>query len=246
MQQRLNKIIASAGVTSRRNADELISNGQVKINGKVVRELGIKADPERDSIRVSGKLISLAVPKITVVLNKPPGFVSTTSDPQGRPTVMDLVRIRGRLYPVGRLDYDTSGLILITNDGELAQLLTHPSSMVPKTYEAKVRGIPGTQALKRLSDGVKISGKPTAPAKVELFKSAKDGHHSWIRICLIEGKNRQVRKMCMSVGHPVLKLKRINLGPLSLGDLPRGKFRDLDEGELKILRNSVKNKKSLK
>ena len=234
MTERLQKIIARAGVASRRRAEALILDGQVRVNGRVVTELGTKADAARDEIRVGGRLISADVPRVYLLLHKPVGYVTTTHDPEGRPTVLDLIRReKERLYPVGRLDWDTSGLILLTNDGEMTRYLTHPSSEVPRTYQAKVEGIPEAGTLARLSRGIRLEGKLTLPAKVRLFR--KLSHSAWIEITLTEGRNRQVRRMCEQVGHPVLKLRRVALGPLELGPLPPGQFRYLHPQEIKRL-----------
>jgi len=237
MQERLQKILSRAGVASRRQAEGLIREGKVRLNGKVVTELGTKADPAHDEIRVSGRLIAADQPWTYLLLHKPVGYVATTSDPEGRPTVLDLIHgVKERLYPVGRLDWDTSGLLLLTNDGELTHLLTHPSSEVPRTYQAKVEGIPNPTVLQKLRRGVFLEGRPTHPAQVRLLR--KGPGWAWIEITLTEGRNRQVRRMCEQVGHPVLKLCRVALGPLLLGDLPPGRFRPLKEKELKQLRGT--------
>jgi len=232
MEERLQKIIARAGVASRRKAEELIRAGEVRVNGRVVAELGSKADPARDQIRVSGRLIVADAPRSYLLLHKPAGYVTTTHDPEGRPTVLDLIHgMKERVYPVGRLDWDTSGLLLLTNDGELTHRLTHPSSQVPRTYQAKVEGIPDPAALEKLARGVPLEGKPTLPAKVRLLR--KGPRHAWIEITLTEGRHRQVRRMAEAVGHPVLKLHRVALGPLTLGSLLPGRFRYLHEKEIK-------------
>ena len=234
MEERIQKIIARAGVASRRRAEELIRTGEVRVNGRVVTELGTKADPMRDEIRVSGKRIVADLPRVYLLLHKPAGYVTTTHDPEGRPTVLDLIRGTGeRVYPVGRLDWETSGLLLLTNDGELTHYLTHPSSQVPRTYQAKVEGIPDPAALQKLTRGVLLDGRPTLPANVRLLR--KGPKHAWIEITLTEGRHRQVRRMCEQVGHPVLKLHRAALGPLMLGSLLPGRFRYLHEKEIKRL-----------
>jgi 23S rRNA pseudouridine2605 synthase len=234
MQERLQKIMSRAGVASRRQAEGLILGGKVRVNGQVVTELGTKADPAQDEIRVSGRLIAADQPRTYLLLHKPVGYVATTSDPEGRPTVLDLIHgVKERLYPVGRLDWDTSGLLLLTNDGELTHLLTHPSSEVPRTYEAKVEGIPNQVVLNNLARGVLLDGRPTRPAKVRRLRSGPTW--AWLQITLTEGRNRQVRRMCEAVGHPVLKLHRVALGPLQLGDLQPGRFRPLHDREIKQL-----------
>ena len=234
MQERLQKILARAGVASRRHAEELIRDGKVRVNGRVVTELGTKADPERDELRVSGRLISADQPRTYLLLHKPVGYVTTTHDPEGRPTVLDLIHgLKERLYPVGRLDWDTSGLLLLTNDGELTHRLTHPSSEVPRTYQAKVEGIPTPAVLQKLRRGVLLEGRPTLPAQVRVLRQGPGW--AWLEITLAEGRNRQVRRMCEQLGHPVLKLCRVALGPLELGELPPGRFRPLQAKELKQL-----------
>ena len=235
MQERLQKIISRAGVASRRQAEMLIQEGKVRVNGRVVTELGSKADPERDEVRVAGRLIAADQPRTYLLLHKPVGYVSTTNDPECRPTVLDLVHgVKERLYPVGRLDWDTSGLLLLTNDGELTHRLTHPSSEVPRTYQAKVEGIPTPEVLQKLRRGVLLDGRLTHPAQVRLLRPGPGW--AWLEITLAEGRNRQVRRMCEAVRHPVLKLCRVALGPLQLGDLPAGRSRPLLAKELKQLR----------
>lgn len=228
-EERLQKIIAAAGIASRRKAEQLISSGMVSVNGQVVTELGSKADPERDHIRVGGKLLRGSERHVYIVLNKPKGYVTTVSDPEGRPTIMDLVRKVGeRVYPVGRLDYASEGLVLLTNDGELANALMSASSHVPKTYLVKVSGKPTDEALSRLRSGVSIEdGKgrrvKTAPAKVRL---SRDAPNPWFEVTLIQGRNRQIRRMFEQVGHHVEKIKRVRYGPLEL-DVEPGEHRTL-------------------
>lgn len=242
MEERLQKIIARAGVASRRQAEELLRAGEVKVNGRVVTTLGTKADPTRDEIRVSGRLISADAPRIYLLLHKPAGYVTTTHDPEGRPTVLDLIpKLKDRVFPVGRLDWDTSGLLLLTNDGELTHFLTHPSSQVPRTYQAKVEGIPDPAALQKLARGIMLEGRPTLPAKVRLLR--KGPKHAWLEITLTEGRNRQVRRMCEKIGHPVRKLHRVAMGPLTLGELPPGRFRSLHEKERKLLLQFLRTKR---
>lgn len=251
-QERLQKIIAAAGITSRRKAEELIASGAVTLNGKVVTELGTKADLATDHIKVNGKLLQQTQELIHLVLHKPKGYVSTVSDPEGRPTVMELVSgvgVRGtqtRIYPVGRLDYASEGLLLFTNDGELAHKLTHASSHVPKTYWVKVSGNPSDEGLQQLCDGVMIpegeDGKSrrvrTAPCHITQVKEAEN---PWYEITLIEGKNRQLRKMFEVIGHRVEKIKRVRYGPLQL-DIEVGKFRMLTEREVGLLRAAASGK----
>jgi len=236
--ERLQKIIAAAGIASRRKAEELIKGGLVSVNGQLVTELGTKADPERDHIRVNGKLLRGAERFVYLLMNKPRGYVTTVSDPEGRPTVMDLLRgVNARVYPVGRLDYASEGLLLMTNDGELAHHLMKAASHVPKTYLVKVAGPPSAESLQRLRGGVSIAadrGKrtKTAPARIRMVRG---GDNPWVEVTLIEGKNRQIRRMFEEVGHHVEKIKRVRYGPLQL-DVPPGEYRRLTPREIARLK----------
>ena len=240
--ERLQKIIAAAGIASRRKAEELISSGRVQVNGTVVTELGTKADPAADHIRVNGKLIRAAQRHQYLLLNKPKGFVTTVSDPENRPTVMDLIKgVKDRVYPVGRLDYASEGLLLLTNDGELANRLMKAASHVAKTYVVKVAGLPSEEAIAKLRAGVSIAtddGKRvrTGPAGVRIVKEAAN---PWYEITLIEGRNRQIRCMFEAVGHHVEKIKRVKYGPLTL-DVPPGEFRSLTLKEVERLKSATK------
>jgi 23S rRNA pseudouridine2605 synthase len=239
--ERLQKIIAACGIASRRKAEELITAGRVQVNGQVVTELGSKADPETDHIRVNGKLLHRAQRHVCLLLNKPKGYVTTMSDPEKRPTVMDLIHgVKGRVYPVGRLDYASEGLLLMTNDGDLANRLMKAASHVPKTYVVKVGGAPKDEAIAKLRAGVSIAtddGKrvKTAPAAVKIVKEAAN---PWYEITLIEGRNRQIRRMFEAVGHHVEKIKRVRYGPLSL-DVPPGHFRALTAQEVDRLKKAT-------
>jgi 23S rRNA pseudouridine2605 synthase len=236
--ERLQKIIAATGIASRRRAEELITARRVTVNGEVVAELGTKADPDRDAICVDGKPLKRNEPFAYFLLYKPKGYVTTVSDPQGRPTVLDLMeQIPARVYPVGRLDYASEGLLLMTNDGDLAQKLTKAGSHVPKTYLVKISGKPSEQALAKLRSGITIAlddGRrvKTSPAKICL---AEDAANPWYEIVLIEGRNRQIRRMFDAVGFRVEKIKRVKLGPLTL-DIPPGKFRTLTDEEVAQLK----------
>lgn len=235
MLERIQKVIARAGIASRREAEKLISEGRVTLNGKVVEELGTKVDTDKDYIKVDGKLITRPEPKAYLILYKPRGYVTTTSDPEGRPTIMELLeRVKGRVFPVGRLDYDTEGLILCTNDGDLTHRLQHPSHEVPKTYFAKVEGVPTPEEITKLRKGIKLEDGMTAPAKVKLVRKVEA--NSWLEITIHEGRNRQVKRMVEAIGHPIIKLKREGLAFLTLGDLKSGEFRHLTAEEIKKLK----------
>jgi len=237
MLERIQKIISAAGITSRRAAEELITEGRVRLNGTVVTELGTKADASKDHIKVDGKLINPKQPLTYVMLNKPAGFVTTMSDPEGRPTVQDLLKgIKVRIYPVGRLDYNTEGLLLMTNDGDFAHLVTHPKHEFPKTYLAKVKGVVEDGQIANLEQGIYLDDGKTAPARIK--KIRKEEANSWLEITIHEGRKRQVRRMFDRVGHSVIKLKRIKTGNLTLGDLPEGSYRYLTPGEVQGLREA--------
>lgn len=231
MLSRLQKIISQAGVTSRRKAEELILSGRVSVNGKVVRELGSKADTLKDTITVDGKRIEPEQARVAVVLNKPDGYITSMKDPEGRPTVTKLVDdIPVRLYPVGRLDYHTEGLLILTNDGDLAQTLEHPSQQIEKTYIAKVKGIPTVQALEKLRRGVMLEGRKTLPARINVLETRKN---AWIEVGIREGRQNQIRKMFESIGHDVIRLRRIAIGFLRDDSLKTGHYRFLTPQEIK-------------
>ena len=240
MQERIQKIIARAGVTSRRKAEELILQGRVTVNGQVVNELGSKADAVRDHIKVDGKLIRPKQPQVYLMLNKPRGYVTTLSDPEGRPMVLNLLKgVKHRVFPVGRLDYDTEGLLLLTNDGDLAHALMHPSYEVPKTYLAKVKGVLTDEEIKKLEKGVPLPDGKTAPCRIK--KIRKTHENSWLEVTLHEGKKRQVRRMLESAGHSVLKLKRIRYAFLELAGLLPGQYRYLIPPEVKRLKSLTRS-----
>ncbi len=240
--ERLQKVLAHAGVASRRHAEALMDAGRVTVNGQVVRQLGARVDPHADDIRVDGRAVRVAPEHTSVLLHKPAGPVTTASDPQGRATVLDLLpdelRTR-RLYPVGRLDRDTEGLLLLTNDGALALRLTHPRYALPKEYHALVHGRPTPVALADLRRGVLLPGeaRPTAPARAWVLRA--EGEGTWIGLELHEGRNRQVRRMLTAVGHPVRRLRRVRIGPLTLGELPLGGWRLLTAEEVDGLWRAV-------
>jgi pseudouridine synthase len=230
---RLQKILSQAGIASRRASERLIADGRVTVNGAVVRELGTKADATLDEIRVDGRKIRLPERCRYILVNKPRRYVTTRSDPQGRPTIMDLLAgVRDYVYPVGRLDFDSEGLLLVTNDGKLAEQLTHPRHGVERVYEAHVLGIPDEHDLRRLAHGIVIDGHRTEPAIVSF-------RHNVLTIAIREGRNRQVRKMCEAIGHPVTGLRRVALGPLRDDALKPGQWRDLTPAEVKRLRASA-------
>jgi 23S rRNA pseudouridine2605 synthase len=231
MSERLQKVLAHAGVASRRAAERLIAEGRVSVNGAVVAEPGTKVDPAKDAIKVDGKRVGAPPTGRTyLALNKPRGVVTTLSDPEGRPTVKDFLRgIKARVYPVGRLDYSSEGLLILTDDGALARDLMHPSRGVEKTYLAKVKGQPEPEVLSRLSRGIPLDGRRTGHARVRI---ARRGDNAWIEITIGEGRNRQVRRMFQAVGHPVQRLRRMGYGGVVLGRLPVGHLRPLTEAEV--------------
>jgi 23S rRNA pseudouridine2605 synthase len=238
--ERLQKILSRAGVASRRASEKLMLEGRVTVNGAAVRELGTKADPQHDDIRVDGRRIRVASHHRYLLLNKPRGYVTTRADPQRRPTVIDLIReVREYLYPVGRLDFDSEGLLLLTNDGDLAARLTHPRHGVRRLYEARVLGIPDAHDLERLSRGIVIDGRRTEPAEVKLLPKDRDTSEALITIAVREGRNRQVRRMCEAIGHPVVLLRRIAIGPIRDPKLRVGRWRELTAEELRKLRRAV-------
>lgn len=234
MLERLQKIISAAGITSRRASEELIQNGQVTVNGVVVTELGTKADPAIDTITVNGKPLRVSEERLYILLNKPTGYITALKDGQGRRLVTDLLKdVPERVYPVGRLDYNTEGLLLLTNDGEWANRLMHPRHEVEKEYHVRVRGKVLEQQMKRMEDGVELEDGKTAPAVVRLVKSGEQ--NDWISVVIHEGRNRQVRRMCEAVSLSVVRLKRIRYGSLSLGTLRDGQYRYLTEAEVQEL-----------
>jgi 23S rRNA pseudouridine2605 synthase len=241
---RLQKVIAGAGVSSRRKAEQLIAEGRVTVNGQVVRELGTRVDPERDHVKVDGRHLRAAEPYAYLILNKPKNYVSSLSDPEGRPTIKDLLPgVHLRMFPVGRLDFDSEGLMLLTNHGELAQALLHPRYHVAKTYLIKVKGILTDEEIRQLEKGVLLDDGMTAPAIVQKVRKAPE--NSWLEITIHEGRKHQVKRMLEAVRHPVLKLKRVKFGPLHLDDLPTGEYRYLTDREANSLRNLVKTRREV-
>lgn len=232
--ERLQKFLARAGIASRRECEGLIAAGRVLVNGQAVRRPGSRVRPGRDRVQVDGEAVRAGA-AVTILLHKPAGYITSRSDPQGRPVVTSLADQAGlpRLFPVGRLDWDTEGLLLLTNDGELANALTHPRYAVRKVYHAKVKGHPTPESLSRLTRGIVCDGEPLAALAVEVLHPTRQ--NTWIAVTLQAGRYRQVRRMCERIGHPVLKLIRVALGPLTLGPLPRGQWRPLSPAELRSL-----------
>ena len=246
--ERLQKLIARAGIASRRKAEQYITDGRVRVNGKRVTELGTKADPQRDTVEVEGYGTLRDEPCVYMLLHKPIHVISTVKDPEGRTTVLDVIeRSRAvgqrafegelpRVYPVGRLDFDAEGLILLTNDGDFANRMTHPKHHVPKTYAVRVRGIPEAKSLERLRAGVRLKNedgsltRPTAPAEVTITKTGSS--NSWLELTIFEGRNHQVKRMCQAIGHTVNRLIRIDFGGIPIGELPAGAWRFLTPGEI--------------
>lgn len=238
MMVRLQKVIAASGVASRRAAETMIRDGHVTVNGKVVRVLGTCIDPSKDHVKIDGRHVQPAEPEVFVLLHKPSGYVTTMNDPQGRPTIADLVpKVKVRVFPVGRLDYDTEGLLLLTNNGKVAQACVHPRYHVPKTYLVKVSGVCTDEEIRNLEDGVALDDGMTAPATIR--KSGKAKANSWLELTIHEGRKHQVKRMLEALGHRVVRIKRIRFGPLELGTLPVGVSRFATDAEANALRAIV-------
>ena len=237
MEKRLQKILSEIGIASRRRAEELIIEGRVTVNGRIAI-LGMKADPEKDHIKFGGKLIARPEPKVYLILNKPRGVVTSLSDPEGRPTVKDYLKgIKYRVFPVGRLDYDSEGLLLMTNDGDFAQAILHPSKKIPKSYLVKVKGSPEETEIKKLRAGVRLEDGITAPAKLQKVRSTEN--NTWLEITIHEGRKRQIRRMIEQTGHSVLKLKRTRINGIELGNLKPGEYRFLKPEEISKMKKEV-------
>jgi pseudouridine synthase len=244
MLERLQKILSEYGIASRRKAEELIKEGRITVNGQIAH-LGQKADPEKDYIKVDGKLLIKPEPKVYYAFYKPRKVITSLIDPQGRPTIKDFIKgIKFRVYPVGRLDFDSEGLLLLTNDGELAYHVMHPSSEIEKTYLVKVDGIIDPETIEKLKKGIKIDGKLAIPVSVNLVRKLKA--NSWIKITLHEGRKRQIRKMLERVGHSVIRLIRIAIDGVKLEELKPGQYRSLTKEEIESLHKKVKNIKKSK
>ena len=236
MEIRLQKFLADCGIASRRKCEEYIQNSFVSVNGVVVTSMGVKINPEKDSVLFKGKKVFSENKNVYILLNKPIGYITTSKDEFNRKTVLDLIKnIDARIFPVGRLDADTSGLLILTNDGDLAYKLTHPKSNVNKTYLAKVRGIPTAEELKKFEMGLNIENYKTSPAKIKIKELL--GKDCTLEITIHEGRNRQVRKMCAAIGHGVVTLERIKIGRLGLGKLQQSEYRFLNENEIEYLKN---------
>jgi 23S rRNA pseudouridine2605 synthase len=247
MQERLQKLIAQAGIASRRKAEELIANGEVTVNGEIVTALGTKADPETDHIKVGGKLINTKLERrenVYILLNKPKGYLSSAADPENRKLVVDLVKGFGKLHPVGRLDFNTEGLIILTNDGEFTNFIT-TSKNIPKVYEVKTKGLPTEVALNKLRRGTLLpDGFKTAPAEIKVLKPT--ANNGWYEVTLYEGHNQQIRKMFDSIGHSVVKLKRVRIGHIDDKFLQTGEYRQLSEEEIKLFKTPAPARKAAK
>ena len=233
MEERLQKYLANNGIASRRKCEELILQGKVSVNGKVVTELGTKIDPESDKIECYGKLVKTTEKLVYILLNKPIGYVTTAKDQFGRDTVLDLIKVKERIVPVGRLDMYTSGALILTNDGDFVYKVTHPKHEITKTYTVTIRGIIENSAVEKLRQGVEIENYITRPAKVKILKTDEENNSSRLEITIHEGKNRQVRKMCESVGYKVIALHRSKIGNIDVKDLKIGTWRYLRESEIK-------------
>ncbi len=237
MEKRLQKILSEMGITSRRKAEDLIFEGRVTVNGRIAT-IGTKADPVKDHIKVDGKLLIKPEPKVYIMFNKPKNVVTSLHDPEGRPTVKDFLKgVKYRVFPVGRLDYDSEGLLLLTNDGDFAHAVLHPSKKISKTYLVKVKGILEEDKIEKLKTGVKLVERMTAPVKVKRIRETEN--NSWLEIKIYEGKKRQIRRMLEKTGHDVLKLKRIRIDGLELGKLEPGTFRYLTPEERDKIKKEV-------
>lgn len=239
-QMRVQKFLSKAGVCSRRKGEELMQQGRVTVNGEVCRELGSKVDPEGDQVTVDGELVELPQQYIYVLLNKPQGYITSLDDPHDRPIVTDLLPANmPRVWPVGRLDWDSEGVLLLTNDGKLTNLLTHPSHDVTKRYAVKVRGLlkADSPKLERLREGIVLDGQKTRPAHIEVVRD--NGRNTWLEFTIAEGRNRQIRRMCDAISHPVMRLRRIAMGPITIEGLPSGAHRPLRSEEVEELYRAV-------
>jgi pseudouridine synthase len=235
--ERIQKVLSRAGLASRREAERWLSQGRIVVNGAVVTAPGTRVDPAIDHIRVDGRRLRPEARHAYYLLHKPDGCVTTTRDPEGRPTVMDLLKgIRERVYPVGRLDYHTTGLLLLTNDGDLADRLMRPAGGCPKVYHARVKGPPSAETIRRLSAGIVLDGRRTRPCRIRPLRA---GSHAWVEITLTEGRRNQIRRMFQAAGHPVSRLKRVAIGPIADRGLAPGAIRRLTPREVEALKEAV-------
>ncbi len=234
MEERLQKYMASCGVASRRKCEEIILNGEVKVNGVVITELGTSVNPVEDNVEYKGSLITKEENKVYIILNKPEGYITSAKDEKGRKTVLDLVKVNERIYPIGRLDYDSSGLILLTNDGDVYNKIIHPREELNKKYIAVVKGKVSKKDIDIFNKGIDIGGYITAPASLEVLSYANE--KSTVEVCIHEGKNRQIRKMCTAINHEVLSLNRVSIGEIQLKYLKKGEWRELTTEELDYIR----------
>ena len=235
MEERLQKYMAGCGVASRRKCEEIILEGKVKVNGNIVSELGIKVNPLTDIVEYEGKVLKKEEHKVYIMLNKPEGYISSVKDEKDRPTIMDIVKVKERVYPIGRLDYDSSGLLLLTNDGDVYNKIIHPREELIKKYVVVVKGEISKKDIERFEVGIDIGGYITAPASLEIISYDSFKDISTIEVGIHEGKNRQIRKMCAALNHEVLALKRISVGKLKLGYLKRGEYRELKKDEIEYI-----------
>lgn len=235
MEERLQKYMASCGIASRRKCEEIILSGNVKVNGETVSELGIKVDPSKDVVEYNGNIIRKEERKVYIILNKPEDVITSVKDEKGRKTVIDIVSVPERIFPIGRLDYDSSGLIILTNDGELYNKVIHPRVEIDKKYVAVVKGEVSIDDKEVFENGIDIGGYITAPAKLKMLDYSHRRDVSTIEVCIHEGKNRQIRKMCAALGHDVISLKRVSVGNIGLGQLKKGEYRELNKEEMNYL-----------
>ena len=235
MEERLQKYMASCGIASRRKCEELILLGKVKVNGNIIEELGFKVNPLKDIVEYDGRVITKEERKVYIMLNKPEDVITSVKDEKDRKTVIDIVKVNERIFPIGRLDYDSSGLILLTNDGELYNKIIHPRVELDKKYVAVVKGEVSLDDKEKFESGIDIGGYITAPAKLKMLEYSHRKDLSTIEVCIHEGKNRQIRKMCSAINHEIISLKRVSIGNIRLGQLKKGEYRYLNDEEMKYL-----------
>ncbi|ALP90363.1 pseudouridine synthase [Clostridium butyricum] len=235
MEERLQKYMASCGIAARRKCEELILLGKVKVNGNIIEELGFKVNPLEDIVEYDGRVITKEERKVYIMLNKPEDVITSVKDEKDRKTVIDIVKVNERIFPIGRLDYDSSGLILLTNDGELYNKIIHPRVELDKKYVAVVKGEVSLDDKEKFESGIDIGGYITAPAKLKMLEYSHRKDLSTIEVCIHEGKNRQIRKMCSAINHEVMSLKRVSIGNIRLGQLKKGEYRYLNDEEMKYL-----------